>query len=104
PNGHAREVYTDHNARTRAFVEHPDVGTSSVTSYDYLATGELSRITDAEGNLSILSYDLRGLRTALANPDTGLIEHRYDPMGNQISLTEPNHRVLGGNVKVNFEF
>jgi RHS repeat-associated protein len=106
PNGHARETYADHLGRTRAFVEHPDTsnpGASSVSSYDYLATGELSRITDAEGNVSTLTYDRRGLRTALANPDTGLIEETYDLMGNRVALVEPNHRALDIRVRYRFD-
>jgi RHS repeat-associated protein len=102
PNGHARETFVDHLGRTRAFVEHPTTSSSSVTAYDYLATGELSRIVDAEGNVSTLGYDLRGLRTALQNPDTGLIEEAFDLLGNRISLTEPNHRALG--VKVRYRY
>jgi RHS repeat-associated protein len=103
PNGHARETFLDHGGRTRAFVEHPTAATSSVTSYDYLPTGELAHITDAEGNATSLVYDLRGLRTALANPDDGLIEDRYDLMGNRIALIEPNHRALGTQVHYLFE-
>jgi RHS repeat-associated protein len=98
PNGHARESYADHLGRTRTFVEHPATTTSSITRYDYLGTGELSQITDAEGNLTTLGYDLRGLRTSLNNPDDGLIEDQYDLMGHRITLTEPNHRALGVHV------
>jgi len=92
PNGNARETYADHAGLTRAFVEHPAPSASSVNRYDYLATGELSRITDAEGNLTTLGYDLRGLRTAFENGDYGLIEDRFDAMGNRVALIEPNHR------------
>lgn len=102
-NGHVRETWSDQLGRTRAFVEHPNASTSAVTSYDYLPTGELARIVDAEGNATTMTYDLRGLRTALANPDTGLIEDRYDLMGNRIELIEPNHRALGVSVKFKFE-
>jgi len=99
PNGHARETYTDQVGRTRAFVEHPDPAASpSVTRYDYLPTGELSHIVDAESHPTSLGYDLRGLRTSLQNADYGLIEERYDAMGNRIALVEPNHRALGTRV------
>lgn len=98
-NGHVREAWTDQLGRVRAFVEHPSATSSAVTSYDYLATGELSRIVDAEGNATTMTYDLRGLRTALANPDAGLIEDRYDLMGNRVELIEPNHRAVGSSVK-----
>jgi RHS repeat-associated protein len=102
PNGHSRESFADHLGRTRAFVEHPTSTTSSVTRYVYFATGELSRIIDAEGNQTSLAYDLRGLRTVLDNPDTGRIEDRFDLMGNRIVSIEPNHRALG--VQVHYVF
>jgi RHS repeat-associated protein len=97
-NGNVRDTYTDFKGRTRAFVEHPTTATSSVTSYDYLPTGELSQITDAEGNLTTATYDLRGLRTALNNKDTGLIENHYDLMGNRIAMIDPNKRALSTQV------
>lgn len=102
PNGHARETYTDVLGHARAFVEHPSQTSTSFTAYDYLATGELAKITDAEGNQTVLGYDLRGQRTTLSNPDTGLIEDHFDLMGNRVALIEPNHRALG--VQVHFVF
>jgi len=59
-----------------------------------LETGELAQIVDAEGHSTTLGYDLRGLRTSLDNPDDGLIEDRFDLMGNHVALIEPNHRGL----------
>jgi RHS repeat-associated protein len=102
-NKHSRETFTDHLDRTRTFIEHPTSSTSSINHYDYLATGELSRIIDAEGNQTQLVYDLRGLRTSFNNPDYGLIEERYDLMGNRITLIEPNHRALGAEVRFLFD-
>lgn len=93
-----REEYTDQLGRVRAYVEHPTATSSSVTTYDYAATGELRSIVDAEGNQTTIGYDRRGLRTSLSNPDTGLIEEQYDLMGNRVALIEPNHRALGTQV------
>ncbi|MEO8549386.1 MAG: toxin TcdB middle/N-terminal domain-containing protein, partial [Kofleriaceae bacterium] len=98
PNGHPRESYVDLNGRVRAFVEHPKTTVNAVTAYDYLPTGELSQITDAEGHISSLQYDLRGLRTSANNPDEGQIDEQYDLMGNRVGHVEPNHRVLGTRV------
>jgi RHS repeat-associated protein len=99
PNKNVRDSYIDHVGRTRTFVETPDVTKpASVTHYDYLATGELSHITDAENNQTSLSYDRRGLRTLLDNPDDGQIADTYDLMGNRIGLVEPNQRALGTSI------
>jgi RHS repeat-associated protein len=100
---HVREQYTDSAGRVRAFVEHPTAFTSSVTLYDYLQTGELRSIKDAEGNVTTLGYDLRGQRTTLQNPDIGLRQHVFDLMGNQIALIEPNHRLLNTQVRYTYD-
>lgn len=107
-NGNRRESYADVLGRVRAFVEHPttpDAPTQvdAISQYDYQATGELVRVVDAEGNATRLGYDLRGLRTSFDNPDTGLIEERYDPMGNRVVLVEPNHRASGAEVDYIFD-
>ena len=102
-NGDARETYTDLLGRTRSFTEHPTAASTSVTGYDYLPTGELSKIVDAEGTVSQLAYDRRGLRLSMTNPDTGLVTDRYDLMGNRVGLTEPNHRAAGAEVKFRYD-
>lgn len=98
-----REEYGDHLGRMRAYVEHPTAVTSSITKYEYLPTGELKTIVDAENNTTTIGYDLRGLRTSLANADTGLREHVFDLMGNQVALIEPNHRALNTQVTYNYQ-
>jgi RHS repeat-associated protein len=102
PVGNARETFGDQVGRTRAFVEHSMPNAAAVTRYSYLPTGEISQITDAEGNQTTLGYDLRGLTTSMSNPDTGLIEQRFDSMGNRIALIEPNHRALGVEIRYAF--
>ncbi|MEK7425692.1 MAG: hypothetical protein AAB131_17845, partial [Actinomycetota bacterium] len=93
-NGHSRETFNDLLGRTRRVVEHPNSALAT-TTYDYLATGELTRITDTAGNRTIIEHDLRGLWTKLNNPDTGEITQRYDLAGNLVERTEPNHRAAG---------
>ncbi|HEY4176751.1 MAG TPA: SpvB/TcaC N-terminal domain-containing protein [Kofleriaceae bacterium] len=102
-NGHLTESYTDVVGRMRAYVEHPSASTSSITTYGYSPTGELSTIVDAEGSTTQLAYDRRGLRTSFTNPDTGLITDRYDLMGNHVGLTEPNHRAVGAEVTFRYD-
>lgn len=101
-NGNVREAFHDHLDRARAFVEHPDAATTAETRYDYLPSGELWKIIDAEGNQTQLGYDLRGLRTVLDNPDTGKIEERFDRMGNRVALVEANHR--NNTAEVRYEY
>ncbi|HEV8325448.1 MAG TPA: hypothetical protein VG389_27815, partial [Myxococcota bacterium] len=103
PNGHVREVYRDLAGRIAAVAEHPDAATAALTAYGYLPTGELASIVDAAGNTTTLTYDLRGLWTSMANPDTGLIELSYDAAGNVVERVEPNHRP-GPGVRYTYEF
>jgi RHS repeat-associated protein len=102
-NGHARETYLDHAGLTRALVEHAGATDALVTSYDYLATGELSHIAGPDGVQTSLGYDLLGRRTSLDNPDSGLTTYQYDLMGNRIAVVEPNHRALGTQVHYLFD-
>src|SRR5688572_26809438 len=37
------------------------------------------------------------------NPDTGLLEDRFDLMGNRIALVEPNHRAAGTEVRFAYD-
>jgi RHS repeat-associated protein len=98
-NTNVLDTFTDLMDRTVGVVEHPKPGEAAVTRYAYLATGELERIVDAEGHLTQLGYDLRGLNTLLDNPDTGRITQRYDLMGNLVARQDPNHREIGGEVR-----
>ncbi len=102
-NGVKRETFTDLLGRTVALKEHPSSGDEAITRYRYLPTGELAGITDAEGNVSTLGHDLRGLLLTIDNPDTGLIEQQYDLQGNVIAHVEPNHRAAGVVVRFRYE-
>jgi RHS repeat-associated protein len=71
-NGKQRETYTDHAGQTRAFVEHPDTLTGSVTTYDYRPTGELAQIIDAE-----IGTHRRRLNDKYHDASTGLAYYGY---------------------------
>jgi RHS repeat-associated protein len=58
------------------------------TRYDYLPTGELQSIEDANKNTSTFEYDLAGRRTAVNTPDTGRLEFGYDDNGNLTETTD----------------
>jgi RHS repeat-associated protein len=66
----------------------PQTGTKKTTRYDYLPTGELQSIEDANKNTSTFEYDLAGRRTAVNTPDTGRLEFGYDDNGNLTDTTD----------------
>jgi RHS repeat-associated protein len=87
-NGNKRETYTDIVGRARGFTEHPKPTATSLTTYDYSFAGDLVAIIDAEGGRTDLEYDMRGLRTLMKGPDTGIVRDEYDLMGNRIHHTD----------------
>lgn len=102
-DSHPIEQYVDESDRMLCYVEHPDGTTSAVTTYDYLGTGELSKIVDAEGNVTKIAYDQRGLRTSYEGADTGTIVERYDLAGNRIARIDANHAAAGTEVRYHYD-
>jgi RHS repeat-associated protein len=103
PNTHYRDMFTDSANRTLEYVEHAD-SNPAVTTYDYLPTGELALITDAEGNQTSFQYDLRGLQLAMTSPDAGTVMQTFDDMGNRTSLTDANHANASTTVNYTYSY
>jgi RHS repeat-associated protein len=55
---------------------------SYTTNYSYDLAGNLSGVTDHLGNVTSLSYDLLGRKTAMSDPDMGSWQYQYDAVGN----------------------
>jgi YD repeat-containing protein len=53
----------------------------ATTSYIYDVTGNLTRVTDADGNSTNMSYDALGRKTEMSDPDMGDWVYRYDADG-----------------------
>jgi YD repeat-containing protein len=45
------------------------------TRYLYDPLSQITTVTDDKGNLTAVAYDQLGRRTAIDNPDTGLVEY-----------------------------
>jgi RHS repeat-associated protein len=85
--GNVRVLFRDMEDRVVAVEERLD-GRPLTTRYAYKPLGELQRIVDARGNTTRMEYDLLGRRTALANPDTGLVTYRFDAAGNLVKKVD----------------
>ena len=61
-----------------------------VTQYDYLATGELTTRTDANGSRTQSKYDTLGRLARQIDPLSGISRFNYDPAGHPAQITTPN--------------
>jgi RHS repeat-associated protein len=71
------------------------VGTSAptTTSYAYDLRGFLSKIVDAEGNTTTLSFDSMGRKTRMTDPDMGTLSYVSDGAGRLLSQTDAKGQV-----------
>jgi RHS repeat-associated protein len=64
------------------------------TTYAYNGLGNLTRILDAQGNVTSSSYDALGRRLTLDNPDQGLRRFAYDNAGNLLQSMDAKGQVI----------
>ena len=109
PNGHATDYAYDAFGQLIAVTEHNNPGGSAVTyvtAYQYDTVGNLTQVADHAGNVTSMSYDLLGRKTAMTDPDMGSWSYAYnnvgsltrqqDGNGNWIYLEYDNlHRLTG---------
>lgn len=97
PKGNVKRLGRDAFDRLVRVEEYPVAGgPAAVTSYTYDATGNLTRITDANGNVRKFTYDL--LRRRLSAEDIhdpsdttfGIYAFTYDVAGNLLQKLDPN--------------
>ncbi len=62
-----------------------DSSAGRITTYDYDARGNRSKVTDPAGNVWSYTYDARGRVTSATDPDTGTTDTWYD------EADRPNH-------------
>ncbi|WP_440099377.1 polymorphic toxin-type HINT domain-containing protein [Streptosporangium sp. H16] len=81
PVGAKTTTITDVFDRTVKVEEWADAGTHGDTTFDYDLNGNLSKITDANGNVRTFTTDWLGRRTAASDPDSGSTGYGYDLAG-----------------------
>ena len=64
------------------------------TTYAYNVTDELTKVTDAAGNLTTISYDDLGRKISMTDPDMGSWSYTYDAVGNLIEQTDAKSQVI----------
>nr|GID81243.1 hypothetical protein Ade03nite_01670 [Actinoplanes derwentensis] len=79
-----KTIYPSYTAKGSATALWPE----ETTQYDAV-TGEVSKVIDAAGNETSLTYDALGRVTKVTNADGGLVRYTYDRLGNVLSVTDP---------------
>ncbi|MCY0996426.1 FG-GAP-like repeat-containing protein [Myxococcus sp. MISCRS1] len=65
------------------------------TTYEYGPFGVLRRVTDSQGNVVVLEHDVRGRRTKVTDPDSGVTTVSYNAFGEPRVETDGNgHQTL----------
>jgi len=61
---------------------------TTIITFAFDPFGNLTRITDAAGNVTTLTYDGRGRKVAMADPNMGTWTYAYDALGQLVSQTD----------------
>jgi RHS repeat-associated protein len=101
--GHRKAAYKDAGDRIVA-VEEQIAGRAPTTRYEYSRTGEMTKVIDAGGNATTVTYDLLGRRTSIQNPDTGLIQYELDKPGNVVKKFDPNLQDVGQYIEYVYDY
>ena len=89
-DGNKKQEYQDAKGLTAEVLEYPSSGTALATQYQYDPIRELTRVTDAKGNVTSAEYDALGRRTVIQNLDTGKTTLTYDPASNLVQKVTAN--------------
>ncbi|MFI6503918.1 hypothetical protein [Nonomuraea typhae] len=90
PVGLSTQVRLDVKDRPRTITQWAYAGVSEVTAYDYDTFGNLTKLTDANGNVRTFTYDWTGHRIATTDPDAGSSRHTFDAAGQLVASVDGN--------------
>ena len=87
-------TYTDSQGKTIVSVNGDTAAHESVSqiSYAYNHFGNLINTKDSAGNIVQMTYDLRGRKDAMTDPDMGLWTYKYDALGQLKEQSDPVQR------------
>jgi RHS repeat-associated protein len=109
PLKNKRLSFADARENRVAVREFNRVGSSTaltplLTQYQYDPLSELTRVVDAKNNATAAEYDSVGRMVALANPDAGRTEWRFDLSGNLGAKETASLRANGQLIKYEYDF
>lgn len=94
PVGGKTATVTDVFGRTVKVEEWSDATNHADTGYGYDLNGNLTTMTDANGNVRTYTHDWLDRRTAAADPDAGTSSHGYDLAGRQLWSIDGNNQKI----------
>ena len=68
--------------------------TQAQIAYQHDAFGNLLTTKDALQNIVAIAYDIRGRKTSMTDPDTGLWQYDYDALGELVWQQNPTQRAV----------
>jgi RHS repeat-associated protein len=90
PKGNATQSFVDVRRMLRRRID-PSPGGTTNYAFDHFAN--LKSITDASGNITSATHDLRGFRTATSDPDLGQWTYAFDSLGELVTQTDAKSQV-----------
>jgi RHS repeat-associated protein len=91
PNTQTQTKSTVKNSQGKVVSSTDAAGTMS---YVYDAIGNLVQVTDPFSNVSTMTYNIRGLKTAMHDPDMGNWSYIYDALGQLKSQTDAKIKTI----------
>jgi RHS repeat-associated protein len=104
-NGVRKEKFSDVRSQITTVNELNNGGTAVFhTSYAYDPVRQLTSVTDDQGNVTSVAYDLLGRRIGIGSPDAGLTTFTYDLADNLIARQTANLRASGQQITYGYQF
>jgi YD repeat-containing protein len=93
PDGSVKTEKRDYLERIIQMIEN-NGAEQYLTNYAYNAAGELTSVTDHQNNVTSVSWDTLGRKTAMDDPDMGAWSYTYDANGNMLTQTDAKSQTI----------
>jgi len=93
PMGHKKGILKDVYGNIIKVTEYAQGGVCA-TDYEYDIQNNLTKVTDAKGNILQIWYDSSGRKIKMDDPDMGVWTYEYDLVGNLIKQTDAKNQIL----------
>ncbi len=93
PDNKQKTEKRDHLGRIIEVIEHANAGDQN-TLYSYNAAGDMIEVENDLHFSTLISYDARGLKTSMDDPDMGEWHYTYDENGNLSTQTDAKENLI----------
>lgn len=102
--GNEQSTYTNGSGKTVKSVQHSGPDGEIETSFEYDGIQRLVRVTDAEGNQTLSTYDMGDRRTEVNHPASGITSFTYDALGNVLTKQTANMAEEGKMITYTYDY